>query len=54
MSSFKPCLHPDRRAGGYTSKDLHRALFATPPKPLTLEEMREGTEKYVKSRYGRR
>ena|GEM_PF-176095 len=43
-----------RRAGRYTSEDLQRALFPNPPKPLTLGEMREGIEKYVKSRYARR
>ena len=43
-----------RRAGRYTSEDLHRALFPSPPKPLALEEMKEGIEKYVKSRYARR
>ncbi len=54
MSSCKPCLYPDRRAGGYTSEDLHRALFAKPPKPLKLEEMKEGIENYLKSRLARR
>lgn len=43
-----------RRAGRYTSEDLHRALFPDPPKPLTLEEMKEGIEEYVKKRYARR
>src|SRR5947209_3806115 len=43
-----------RRAGRYTSEDLHRSLFPTPPKPLTLEEMKEGIEEYVKSRHARR
>jgi AbrB family looped-hinge helix DNA binding protein len=43
-----------RRAGRYTSEDLHRALFPNPPKPLTLGEMKEGIEKYVKSRHARR
>ncbi len=51
MSSSKPCLYPDRRAGRYTSEDLHRALFPNPPKPLSLAEIKEGIEKYVKSRF---
>ena len=34
-----------RRAGRYTSEDLHRALFPNPPKPLTLEEMKEVARK---------
>ena len=44
MSSFKPCLSHDSRAGGYTSEDLHRALFPNPPKPLTPSQMKEGIE----------
>ncbi len=43
-----------RRAGRYTSEDLHRALFPEPPKPLSLEEMKEGIEEYVKRRHARR
>ncbi len=43
-----------RRAGRYTSEDLHRALFPNPPKPLTLEEMKEGIQEYVKRRHARR
>lgn len=43
-----------RRAGLYTSEDLHRALFPTPPKPLSLEEMKEGIREYVKRRHARR
>lgn len=54
MLSSKPCLYPDRRASRYTSEDLHRALFPNPPKPLTLGEMKEGIEKYVRSRFARR
>ena len=42
-----------RRAGRYSSEDLHRALFPNPPRPLTLEEMKHGIEKYVKGRYDR-
>ena len=42
-----------RRAGRYTSEDLHRALFSHPPKPLTLEGMKEGIQEYVKRRNAR-
>lgn len=31
-----------RRAGRYTSEDIHRALFETEPKPRTLEELKAG------------
>ena len=43
-----------RRAGRYSSEDLHHALFGAPPKPRTLEEMKEGIRAYVKSRHARR
>ena len=43
-----------RRAGRYTSEDVHRALFSKPPKPRTLEEMKEGVQRYMKGRYARR
>ena len=40
-----------RRVGRYTSEDVHRALFPKPPKPRTLEEMKEGVRRYIKGRY---
>ncbi len=43
-----------RRAGRYTSEDVHRALFRTPPRPRTVEEMKEGIRRYVKRRHARR
>ena len=43
-----------RRAGRYTSEDVHRALFPKPPKPRTLEELKEGVRRYMKRRYARR
>ena len=42
-----------RRAGRYSSEDVHRALFPKPPKPRTLEELREGPAKYVKEQHAR-
>ncbi len=39
-----------RRAGRYTSEDVHRSLFSTPPKPRTLAEMKEGARRYIKRR----
>ena len=38
------------RAGRYTSEDVHRSLFPTPPKPRTLAEMKAGVRRYIKSR----
>lgn len=43
-----------RRAGRYTSEDLHRALFEEAPEPRTLEELKEGVRQYVKGRHARR
>ena len=43
-----------RRAGRYTSEDVHRALFEGPPEPRTIEELKEGVRQYVKSRHARR
>ena len=44
-----------RRAGRYTSEDVHRALFPErPPKPRTLGEVKEGIRRYVRRRHARR
>ena len=43
-----------RRAGRYTSEDIHRALFPEAPEPRTLEELKDGVEEYVKTRHARR
>jgi AbrB family looped-hinge helix DNA binding protein len=37
-----------RRAGRFSSEDLHQALFEEAPEPRTLEELKEGVRKYVK------
>ncbi|MEO8596565.1 MAG: AbrB/MazE/SpoVT family DNA-binding domain-containing protein [Candidatus Solibacter sp.] len=38
-----------RRAGRYTSLDLHRAVFGDhPPKPHTLEELKQGIRGYIR------
>ena len=42
-----------RRAGRFTSEDIHRALFEKEPEPRTLEA-KDGVRKYVKSRHARR
>lgn len=39
-----------RRVGRYTSEDVHRSLFPTPPKPMTLAEMKEGVRRHIKRR----
>jgi AbrB family looped-hinge helix DNA binding protein len=43
-----------RRAGRYSSEDVHRALFEETPEPRTLEELKEGVRQYVKGRHARR
>ncbi|PYV30604.1 MAG: AbrB/MazE/SpoVT family DNA-binding domain-containing protein [Acidobacteria bacterium] len=43
-----------RRAGRYTSEDLHRALFSTPPKRRTLRELKEGIRRHLRRRHARR
>lgn len=43
-----------RRAGRYSSEDVHRALFEEPPEPRTLEELKEGVRRSVKARHARR
>jgi AbrB family looped-hinge helix DNA binding protein len=39
-----------RRAGRFSSEDVHRSLFATPPSARTLEELKEGVRRHVKGR----
>jgi antitoxin PrlF len=39
-----------RRAGRYSSEDVHRAVFRTPPKPRTLADLKEGVRRHVKRR----
>jgi hypothetical protein len=43
-----------RRVGRYTSEEVHRALFPKPPKPRSLEELKEGVRRYMKARRARR
>jgi AbrB family looped-hinge helix DNA binding protein len=43
-----------RRAGRYTSEDVHRSLFAKAPKPKTLAELKEGLRRHIKRRRARR
>ena len=39
-----------RRVGRYTSEDVHRSLFPSPPKPKPLAELKEGVRRYIKRR----
>jgi AbrB family looped-hinge helix DNA binding protein len=43
-----------RRAGRFSSEDIHRALFASKePEPKTLRQMKEGILRYARERYAR-
>jgi len=43
-----------RRVGRYTSEEVHKALFSKPPKPRTVEEIKEGVQRYMRERHARR
>ena len=44
-----------RRAGRYTSEDVHRALFPEGPPPVRrLEELKEGIRSHMRRRHARR
>lgn len=42
-----------RRAGLYSSEDIHRALFRKQPSRRTLEQLKSGLKQYVKKRRAR-
>jgi len=43
-----------RRAGTFTSEDIHRAIFrGRKPKKRTFEEMHKGIAEYIRDRYAR-
>jgi len=43
-----------RKAGRYSSEDIHRTLFARAPKPRTVEQMKNGVGRYLKKRHAGR
>ena len=43
-----------RKAGRYTFEDIHRVLFRKPPKPRTLDELKEGVARYLREKHARR
>jgi AbrB family looped-hinge helix DNA binding protein len=43
-----------RRAGRFSSEDIHRALFrAKTPQPRSLAELKEGVRRYARKRHAR-
>lgn len=43
-----------RRAGRYSSTDVHQSLFATSPSPRSLNELKDGVRLAIKKRHARR
>jgi AbrB family looped-hinge helix DNA binding protein len=43
-----------RKAGRYTSEDIHQAVFPKPPKPRTVADLREGIRRHIKRRHASR
>ena len=44
-----------RRAGRYSSEDVHRTVFAKrKPRPRTLEQLKEGVRRYTRKKHARR
>jgi antitoxin PrlF len=43
-----------RKAGRYSSEDIHRALFSRPPRRRSLEEMKGGIHRAMKKRHASR
>jgi len=43
-----------RRAGRYSSEEIHRAIFARPPKARSLDELKEAIRRHVRDKHARR
>jgi antitoxin PrlF len=43
-----------RRAGRFTSTDVHEAVFPVEPRPRTLGELKAGLRKHARRRHARR
>lgn len=43
-----------RKAGRYSSEDIHRVLFARAPRPRTIEELKIGIRQHIKKRHASR
>ena len=42
-----------RRAGRYTSEEIHRALFAKTPRSRSVVELKEGIRRHLRKRHAR-
>jgi len=43
-----------RRSARFTSEEIHRRLFPSPPKKRTLSELKDGIRQNIRERYARR
>ena len=43
-----------RRAGRFSSEDVHRSLFRSTPKARTLEELKDGVQRHIRKRHASR
>jgi AbrB family looped-hinge helix DNA binding protein len=43
-----------RKVGRYSSEDIHRAVFAKPPKAHTIDELKQGIVRYIRDKHARR
>jgi len=43
-----------RKAGRFTSEDIHRSIFSTPPRRHSIDEMKAGLRRAVKKRHAGR
>jgi len=43
-----------RKAGRYSSEDIHRALFPTTPNRRTVQEMKQGIRRLIQKRHASR
>jgi AbrB family looped-hinge helix DNA binding protein len=43
-----------RRAGKFSSEDIHRAIFPTPPRPRSLAELKQAIGQHMREKHARR
>ena len=43
-----------RKAGRYSSEDIHRVLFSRAPRRRTIEDMKTGIQQYIRTRHAGR
>lgn len=43
-----------RRAGRYTSEEIHEKLFKQPAQPRTADDLKEGIRRRMRKKYARR